>query len=130
MGGEYGSQIYGSRTLRTVKTPHRFRIVRIHIHCFRTVAPARGHGDGRTHTFTLELLGTGGTLTHPAYRRIRNDTLHLRAVTVPQVRLDQVLYSLGQIHRFLFQAFTDTALTTVDRRPDTNFRIVCFHCLI
>ena len=88
MGGQHGSQIDGSRTLRTIETPHGFRIVGIHVHRLRAVAPTRGHGNRRSHALALELLGTGGTLTYPADGRVRDDTLNLRSIAISQILLD------------------------------------------
>ena len=85
MGSQDGGQIDGSWTFCAVESPHGLGVVRIHVHRLRTVAPARSHRDGRTHAFSLELLSTGGTLSHTANRRVADDTLHRRTVAIAQV---------------------------------------------
>ena len=76
MCGEHSSQIDGTRALRSVESPHSLRVVRVHVHRLRAVAPAGGHGDGTAHALALELLGTGRTLCHTADGTIGNDALH------------------------------------------------------
>ena len=76
MCSEHCSQIDGTRALRSVESPHSLRVVRVHIHRLRAVAPAGGHSDGTSHALALELLGTGRTLSHTADGAVGNDALH------------------------------------------------------
>ena len=125
MCGEHGSQIDSTRALRTVKSPHSLRVVRVHVHRLRAVAPAGGHSDGTSHTLALELLGTGRTLCHTADGAVGNDALHRRAVAILEMGLNEILHCIGQSHGFHFQTLSHTALTTVDGRTYANLRI--FH---
>ena len=100
----------------------------IHVHGLGAIAPAGGDGDGRADTLALEFLSTGCTLADTSDGGVADDALHLRAVAITQVLLNQVIHCLGQIHGLLLQPFADTALATVYGRADTDFRIVLFHC--
>ena len=128
MCGKYGSQIDSTRTLCAVEAPNSFGVMRIHVHCLRTVAPARGDGDGRAHTLTLEFLGTGSTLGNTTDGGICNHTLHGRTVAVAQVLGYQLGNSLSQCHCFLFKAFADATLATIDSRTNSDFGI--FHDIV
>ena len=123
MGGQHGCQINGTGALRTIESPYSLGVVGIHVHRLRTIAPARGHGDGAAHTLALELICTGGRLGHPADGGVGNDTFHSTAVAIVQVAADQVGHSMGQVHGLLFQTLADTALTTIDDGADANFWI-------
>ena len=130
VGGQHGSQIDGTRPLSSVEAPHGFRVVRIHVHCLRTVAPAGGHGDGGTDTLALEFLGAGCTFGHAADGGVGDDTLYGRPVAIAQVALNQVLHCLCQVHGLLFETLTDAALTTVDRRTNANLWINFCHIVL
>ena len=130
VGGEHGSQIDGSRALRSVEAPHRLRIVRIHIHRFRAVAPARRHRNRRTDTLALELLSAGGTLGHAANRRVGNHTLHRTSVAVAHIAFNQVFHCLGQGHGLLFQTLAHATLTAVNGGANANFRVLVHILLI
>ena len=126
VGGEHGSQIDRTRALRAVETPHGLRIVRIHVHRLRAVAPARSHGNRGSHALALELLGAGGTLGHTTNRRVGNHTLHRTSVTVLHVAFNQVFHCRGQGHGLLFQTLAHATLTAVDGGANANFRVI-FH---
>ena len=76
MSSQHGSQIDGTRALRSVEAPDGLRIGGVHVHRLRAVAPARRNGDGTSHTLALELLGTGGTLTHASNRGVADNALY------------------------------------------------------
>ena len=127
VGSQYGSQIDGTRALRSVEAPYGLRIVGVHVHGLRAVAPARGDGDGRADALALELLGAGGALGNAANGRIGNHALNDASVAIAQVALNQVLYCLCQVHGLLFKTLADATLTTINRGANTNFRIVFAH---
>ena len=124
---QHCGQIDSTRALRAIEAPDSLRIVGIHVHRLRTIAPARGDSDGRAHTLALELFGTGSSLTHTPDSSVRDDTLHWAAIAILQVRLNQLLHGLGQTHRLLFQALTDTSLSSINGRTNTNLRIILLH---
>ena len=128
MTGQYGSQINGTRTLRSVEAPHSFRIIRIHVHRLGTIAPAGSDGNGRAYAFAFEFFSTSGTFGHTTDGTVGNHTLYGAAVAIFQVTADQLGHSFCQAHGLFFQTLANTALTTVDGRADTNFRIL-FHKL-
>ena len=129
MPSQNSSQIYGTRSFRTVKSPYRFRIIRIHIHCFCSIAPARSDCNGSSYAFTLKFFGTSCAFSHTTDGRICNDTFHRTAVAVSQIRRNKFCYGFGQIHSLFFKAFTHATLTSVDSGTNPNFRII-FHVSI
>ena len=62
--GQYGSQIYGSRTLGPVKAPYGFRPIRIHVHRLRAITPTGSYGNRSPYPLALEFPGTGRTLAY------------------------------------------------------------------
>ena len=55
---QYGCKVYGTGSLRTVKSPDTLNRVRRHIHGFRTVAPAGGHGQSNGNAFRFKKVRT------------------------------------------------------------------------
>ena len=76
MCGKNGSQVYCTRTLCAIESPHSLRIMRIHIHGLRTIAPTRSYRDGSSYSLTLEFLGTGSTLCHSTNSGVTDNTLN------------------------------------------------------
>ena len=125
MSRQHRCQIHRTGAFRAVESPHRFRVVGVHVHRLRAIAPTRCHRDGAAHSLPFKLLRTGGTLSHPANRRVGNDTLHRRAVAILHVGTDEISHRLRQQHCFLFQTFSHTTLSSVDGGAHANFRILC-----
>ena len=123
------SQIYGTRSFCTIKSPYCFRVIRIHIHCFCSIAPARSDCNGSSYAFTLKFFGTSCAFSHTTNSRIRNDTFHRTTVTVSQIRRNKFCYGFGQIHSLFFKAFTHATLTSVYSGTNPNFRVI-FHVSI
>ena len=82
---QYCCKIYCSRTLCSIESPYSFRVMRVHIHSFRTVAPARSYGNSRTYTFSFELFSTGCAFSNTADSAIGNHAFHRASVTVFQI---------------------------------------------
>ena len=98
--------------------------MRVHIHRLGTIAPAGGDGDGGAHALALELLGAGSALGHTTDGRISNHALYGRAVAIAQVLGYQLSHSLSQGHCFLFKAFADATLATVDGGTNPDFGVL------
>ncbi len=64
MSGKDGGKVDRSRTLRPVEAPDRLRAMRIHVHGFRSVAPAGRHRQGNPDILFPELIGAGIGLRH------------------------------------------------------------------
>ena len=122
--GQYGSQIYGSRTLGPVKAPYGFRPIRIHVHRLRAITPTGSYGNRSPYPLALEFPGTGRTLAYAPYCAVGNHAFHRRTVAILHVRRNQICDSPSQTHGLVFQTFADTALPTVDGRTNTNLRIL------
>ena len=123
MSRHAGCQINGSRTLGAIESPHCLYGQRVQIHGFAAVAPTGRYGQGSTHVLCLK---KGFTFIGfcPAANGFRgDDALHLCAVRIPQTGLDQLLCCICHVHGLLFQIFTDTELSAVNDRTDTDFRI-------
>ena len=88
MTGQHGSQINGTRTLCSIKSPHGFRVVRIHIHRLSAIAPARCDGNGRAYAFAFELLGTSSTFSHTTDGSVGYHALYRATVAILQVIAD------------------------------------------
>ena len=123
MSSQHGSQIHRSWAFRSIEAPYSFWIMRIHVHSLRTIAPARGDGDGRTHSLVFKFLCTGGTFSYTPDGGITDDTLHRRAIAIAQVGGNQLSHSFSQRHGLLFQTLTNAALTSIDSGTDTDFGI-------
>ena len=122
--GEHCCKINCSRTLGSVESPYCLWIVRVHIHSFRTVTPARSYGNSGTYSLPFELFRTGGGFGNTANGAVGYDALYRRAVSVVKVGTDEVSNRLGKSHRLVLQAFADTALASVNGRPDTDFWVL------
>ena len=129
VGGEYRCEIYGSGALCAVEAPDSLGPVGVHIHSLASVAPAGGDGDGAAYAFALEFLVAGCGFGHPAYCGVGYHAFHGRSVAVAEVGRYEVGHSMSQGHGFLFKAFAYAALTAVDRRTDTDFRIVAHNVI-
>lgn len=88
VSGKYGSKVYSSRTFCAVESPDSFRIMRVHIHRFSTIAPARSDGNGRADPFSFKLFRTSGTFGYASDRAIGYNTFYRTAITVFQVAAD------------------------------------------
>ena len=126
MPSQNSSQVYGTRSFRTVKSPYRFRVIRIHIHCFCSIAPARSDCNGSSYAFTLKFFGTSCAFSYTTDSRIRNDTFYRTTITVSQIRRNKFCYGFGKIHSLFFKAFAYATLTSVDSGTNPDFRIL-FH---
>ena len=82
MGSQHGSQIDGARPLRAVESPDPLDRQRIHIHRFRSIAPARRDGQGNIHAFSAELIRTGRCLSHPSDGGVRDHHLYRLSVGI------------------------------------------------
>ena len=131
-------QIYSARSLCRIQPPHALDCSGIHIHCLRSVAPARCNGKGNVNALFLELLRTERALAHTSDRGIGNNDLDRCSICVSQVVLIELLRSLGHSHCLLFQRSSDVqrALASVNYRTNSNdrmsadqFSLVCHICL-
>ena len=80
MRSQYGSKIYRTRTLRSVKAPYSFNRHRVHIHRLRTIAPAGCYGQCDVNAFFSEFCGTGCRFSDTSDGRICNYDFHRFAV--------------------------------------------------
>ena len=126
VGRKDGGKIDRARTFGAVETPHSLGPVGIHVHCFRTVAPAGSDGDGGSYALALKFVGACGRFGHTAYGGIGNDTLHGCAVGIAKIGGDKIGHCFCQIHGLVFKAFSHSALTSVNGRTNADFRVI-FH---
>ena len=122
---ENRGQIDSPRALRRVQSPDALDGVGIHIHGLRPVAPAGCHGQGDIHPFSLKLLRAESALSHAADGAVRNHNLNLASVCVEELILKELLSSLCHGHGLFFQSSSDIkgSLSTIDYRPDSNYRM-------
>jgi hypothetical protein len=120
VSGKDRCKIDGSGSFRAVEAPDRLWYVRCHVHGLRAIAPARGHGDGEPHSFSLELCLASGRFGHTANGRVRDDALNRQSVRMPKVRLQKPGARFGHSHCLVFQALPDTPETPVYGRSDPD----------
>ena len=58
MGCQYGCKVYGTGSLRTVKSPDTLNRIGRHIHGLRSVTPAGGHGQSNGNAFRFKKVRT------------------------------------------------------------------------
>lgn len=125
VGRKNGRQIHSSRTLGAVEAPDTLDGHGIHVHGLGAVAPAGGDGQGDGDALTLELLRAGGGFRHAADGRIGHNDLHVLAVGVIEIFLEQFFCGLGHGHDLVFQALTQlqwaAAASMMGRMPITGY---------
>ena len=120
VGGENGREIDRTRTLRTVEAPHALDGRRIHVHRFRTVAPARRNGQSDLHALSLELFGTRGGFRNATDGGIGKNDLHVLAVGIVEVFLKELLCRLCHRHNLSLQAFAELHRTSASIHDGTD----------
>ena len=123
MTGENCSQVNRPGTLRSIESPDCFGPVRIHIHGFRTIAPAGSDSHTEPNTTLLEFFLTGSGFPHPTNGGIRNDTLDWRSVRLTQTIGIKTGQTVGHVHGLLLKRFTHTTQTTINGRADSDLWI-------
>ena len=120
-----GCQIYSSRSLCRIQSPHALDCGGIHIHGLGSVAPAGCYGKSDINALFLELLSTQRALTNTSDCCIRNDYLNRCSVCISQVVLIELLRSLSHSHCLLFQrsSYIQRSLTSVNYRTNTDHRM-------
>jgi hypothetical protein len=121
--GEHRREIDRARPLRAVEAPHRLRGEGIHVHGFRTIAPARRDGQRDPDVFPPELVRARRRLRHTANTGVGDDALHLRAIGIAQGLGDQLGRRLRQFHRLLFEGLADAAQAAINGGTNANARI-------
>ena len=129
VSGQNSCQIDSTGTLGSVEAPHGLGPVRVHVHCFGSVAPARCNRDCGADTFTLEFFGACSRFGNATDCAVGNDTLHRCAVGISEIIGYKFCYCFGKIHGFLFQTLAYASLTPVNSGTDADFRI-SFHCIL
>ncbi|OQA40314.1 MAG: hypothetical protein BWY50_02036 [Spirochaetes bacterium ADurb.Bin315] len=122
VGGKNRRKVHRAGAFGAVEAPDRLDRQRIHVEGLRSVAPARGNGQGYSDPFLFELLGAIGALAHSADRGVGDDALHLFTVRVAKIVADELRCGLGHIHRLLFQRLANAPLAPVDDRTDSDLR--------
>ena len=125
MSGKNGCEVNRTGTLCCVEAPNTLDRVGIHIHCFRTVAPAGSNGKSYRNALFLKLLGAGGCLGNTADSRVGNYDLDRLAVGISEVFLKELLCSLGHSHCLILKGFSDLerASSCVNDGTDTDYGI-------
>lgn len=132
VASENGGEVDGTRALRSVEAPDGFGAKRIHIHCFRAVAPAGG--DGKREADILlgkEMIGRGGLRSAPD-TPFGYDALEWGTVSVTNGGGDTFRGGLGQSEGLVFEGLADASQTPIDSGtdPDRDFWNGCAHILI
>ncbi len=82
---QYRCKVYRTWPLGTIESPHRFRVMWMHVHSLGTVTPTGGDSDCGAYASAFKLLCTCGTLTHTSDGSIRYHTLYRCAIAILQV---------------------------------------------
>ena len=134
MGSQYRGEIYGTGSLRSVKSPHALDCMRSHVHGLCTVTPAWGHSQGNIHSGSAEFIRAGRAFPHASNGGIRNHYVYRFPITVKQVFPKQGRRAFGHIHGLLFHGFPyfHIPLSSVYCGSDADNRIspnqsVCCH---
>ena len=91
---QHGCEIHRTGALCAVETPNSLGPMGMHVHRFRTVAPARSYRDCSTYAFALKLSLTRCSFCHTANRSISNDAFNGSAVGMLYVCRNQLGNSL------------------------------------
>ena len=124
MGGQYGGQIHGAGALGSVEAPDGLDGVRIHVHGLRSIAPARGDGNGDGHALPRKLFCAGGGLCHAANGGICYDALHGGAVFIAEFLLQEGGHGLGHAHGLVFQGLAYAVHASVNGGADAYLGMV------
>ena len=119
---EHRREIHRPGALGTVESPHRLGRKGVHVHGFRTVAPAGCYREGNTHARRLELGRAGGGLRRTSDTAVGDNALRRTAVHVLQSTGNQFSGGAGHAHRPLFQTLAHPAEAPVDGGTNTDFR--------
>ena len=109
-----------------VEAPSALDRIRVHVHRFGAVAPARRDGQRDVDAGLLEFVGAGGRLTDAADRCVGDNDLHRLAVRVAKVLLKELLGGKRHVHGLLFQRFAhlQRAAAAVDGRADADNGVI------
>ena len=132
MGSQNACKINRTRPLRSVESPYAFNGHRIHIHRFRTIAPARRYGQCNGNPFFFKLLCTCCRFAHAPDCRIRNNYFYRLTIGIFQVFGKQLCCRFRHIHCLVFQRFPYLQIpsSSVNGRPNTNYRIIPNHSVL
>ena len=123
MTSQHCSQVNCTRALCAVETPNSLRPVRVHVHRFRTIAPARSHCDCSTYAFAFELFSTCCSFCYATDSAVGDNALHRCTICVAHILADQFCHGFSQRHGLFFQTFSHSTLTSVDGGTNSDFRI-------
>ena len=126
MTSENSSKINCARTLCAVEAPNTFDCLRIHIHCLRTVAPARSYGQCDRNTLLAELVCTSCSLRYTTDTCICHNNFYRLTVGVEKVLLEELFRCVSHCPNLRLKGFTKhhRTTTTINDRADTNYRII------
>ena len=123
MPRQNGSEIHRTRAFRTIETPNSLRPMRVHVHCFRAVAPARCNANRCAHAFALKLSLTSSSFSNATDCSVGNNAFYRCTIGMANISRNQFCHRLCQRHCFFLQTFAHATLTTVNRGANTNFRV-------
>jgi len=125
MGRQYRRQVHRPGPFGAVKAPDSFYCGRVHVHGFRTVAPAGGYGKGDVHPFAAEFVRAGGGFRNPADGGVGDHRLHRLPVGIAEVLFKKRLCRLCHVHGLIFQRLPNLkrAPPSVNCRPDPDFGV-------
>lgn len=126
VAGQNSGQIDRAGALGAVEAPDGFRSVGIHIHRFRSVAPARCHGEGDADIGEFEFFRAIRSLPDSADAGIRDDALHGGSIRIAEFRGEQLRHGPGLGQGALFGRLADAAEATIDGGTNADFWIVVF----
>ena len=118
VSGKHRCQIYCAGALGTVKTPDSLYGIGIHIHGFRTVAPAWGDGDSDIDTLSAEFIGASRRFGDTSDGCIGDYDLYGLAVCIFEVFGKKLRGASCHIHCLLLKGFSyfEYAPSAVDSR--------------
>ena len=120
--GQHRRQVDGARPLGPVEAPDRLRVLGVHVHRLRAVAPGRGDGEGQADPLALEEGRGRGGLGDPADAGRGDDALDGEAVRVAQPRAQQLRHRARHLQRLALERLADALPPPVDRGADADLR--------
>ena len=117
-------EIYRTGAFCAVETPNCLGPMGVHVHSFRTVAPARSYRNSSAYAFAFKLSLTRSSFCYAANRSVSNNTFNGSAVGMLYVGRNKFGNGLCQIHCLFFKALTNATLASVNSGTNPNFRIL------
>ncbi|MBA7473949.1 hypothetical protein ES707_09296 [subsurface metagenome] len=122
MSGQNSCQIDRPRPFGSIEAPDSLWYIRVHIHCFRTIAPARRDRYRNLHSFSGKLCRRFTGFSHPPDTGISDDTFDWQAISMATVFAQKSSHSFSQCHRLVFQRLSYPSPPTINNRTNADFR--------